>query len=146
MARIDWVRMRLENWARWCAQQSSGALGYPRQSPFVSLAARGRRAEAQIPVDNIEAAETNEAVESLKLTQSHLYHALTLTYAKGLPRHLVARRLCRAESTIKRNLEDGDHAIALWLHDRAKRRERLREQVAAQAAMRARASVDAEVD
>ena len=43
---------------------------------------------------------------------------LTLLYAMGLPRHLVAIRMCRAESTIKRQLEDADHAIARWLQDR----------------------------
>lgn len=146
MARIDWVRMRLENWARWCSQQSNGALGYPRQSTFVNLAARARRAEAVIPTDNIEAAETNEAVESLKMTQSHLYLVLTYVYAKGLPRHLVARRMCRAESTIKRNLEDADHAIALWLHERARNRDRLRAQAEAKAVLRGRIVEGADID
>ena len=57
-------------------------------------------------------------VKSLQFTQSHLYQALTLTYAKGLPRHLVAKRMCRAESTISKNLEDADHAIKRWLDDK----------------------------
>lgn len=118
MARIEWVKQRLENWAKWCQQSDSGALGYPSQSAFVRMApARGRN-EAAIPVHSLEASETDAAVKSLQLTQSHLFQAVTLTYAKGLPRHMVAKRMCRAESTINKNLEDADHAIKRWLDDK----------------------------
>lgn len=123
MARIEWVRYRLEGWSRWCMQQDSGGLGYPKQSAFARLGGKGSRAESVIPLNSIEASETNEAVESLKMTQSHLYLVLTLTYAKCLPRHMVAKKMCRAESTVKRNLEDADHAIARWLSDRKRMRE-----------------------
>lgn len=118
MARIEWVRARLENWARWCQQQDSNGLGYPTQSPFARLGGKGRRAEATIPVIDIEAAETDQAVKALRFTQSHLYQLLTLLYAQGLPRHLVAKRMCRAESTIKANLGEADHVIARWLQER----------------------------
>lgn len=118
MARIEWVRARLENWSRWCAQQENSGLGYPTQTAFARLGGKGRRSETTIPVLAIEAAETDQAVRSLQLTQSHLYQVLTLVYAKNLPRHMVATKLCRHESTIKKNLEDADHAIARWLRDR----------------------------
>lgn len=118
MARIEWVRHRLERWAAWCSQQDAGALGYPKQSAFARLGGKGSRAEAVVPISSIEASETNDAVDSLKMTQSHLYLVLTLTYAQGLPRHLVAKRMGKAESTVRRNLEDADHAVSRWLGER----------------------------
>lgn len=120
MARIKWVEHRLENWGRWSAQRESGALGYPRQSTFARMAPSGGRNEASVPVSDLDAAEIDDAVMSLQLTQSHLYLVLTLTYAKGLPRHQVAKRMCRAESTISANLGDADRAIARWLDGKRK--------------------------
>lgn len=114
MARIEWVRHKLENWGSWCQMQDDGGLGYPKQTAFARLGGRGSRAEAVIPVSSIDAAEVDRAVLSLRFTQPHLFHVLTLTYAKGLPRHMVAKQMHRADSTIKRNLEDADHAIARW--------------------------------
>jgi hypothetical protein len=64
-SRIEWVRMRLENWARWSAQRDSGGLGFPKQSAFVKLAAHGTRAEAIIPTDSVEASLTDDAVQAL---------------------------------------------------------------------------------
>lgn len=125
MARIEWVRHRLENWARWCVQSDSGGLGYPSQSAFARLGGTtAGRGESVVPLCSIDACEIQQAVDSFKGTQSHLYLVLTLIYAKGLPRHLVAKRMCRAESTIKRNLEDADHAIAHWLTERKRARDR----------------------
>lgn len=117
MARIDWVRHRLENWARWC-QGGTGPLGYPKQSAFTRLYISGGRSDSVVPISDLEASETDDAVKSLQFTQSHLYDALVLTYAKGLPRHLVAKRMCRAESTISKNLEDADYAIKRWLDNK----------------------------
>lgn len=118
MARIDWVKRRLENWARWCAQQEAGALGFPRQTTFARLAVPSGTAEAAVPVMALDASEIDDAVQSLRFTQSHLHLVLTLTYAKGLPRHQVAKRMARAESTVNANLEAADRAIARWLDDK----------------------------
>jgi len=123
MARIEWVRTRLEEWARWCQQQDNNGLGYPTQTAFARLGGKGRRAEVALPILSLEAAETDQAVKSLRFSQPHLYQMLTLLYAQGLPRHLVAKRMCRAESTIKRQLEDADHAVARWLQDRKQQAE-----------------------
>lgn len=119
MARIEWVKHRLENWARWCQQGNSSGLGYPSQSAFVRLAVPTARArEGVIPVLAIEAAETDAAVSSLQLSQSHLYLVLTYTYAKGWPRDVVAKKMSRAESTISANLEAADRAIKRWLDEK----------------------------
>lgn len=122
MARIEWVRHKLENWGSWCQMRESGSLGYPKQTTFARMGGRGSRAEAVIPVSSIDASDVDCAVQSLRFTQPHLYTVLTLTYAKALPRQLVARQMRRAESTIKRNLEDADHAIARWFSCRAQTR------------------------
>ncbi len=118
MARIEWVKQRLENWARWSQQTESGALGYPKQSAFARMGPSGGRNEGMVPVSDLEASETDDAVKSMQFTQSHLYLVLLLTYARALPRHVVARRLCKAESTVSRNLEDADRVIARWLDDK----------------------------
>ena len=118
MARIEAIKARLENWARWCQQSESGALGYPKASPFARLAPSSGRSESYVDVRSLEASETDDAVKSLQFTQSHLFMVLMLTYAKGLPRHKVARQMGKAESTINANLGDADKAIQRWLEDR----------------------------
>lgn len=119
MARIDWVKQRLENWARWCQQREAGALGYPRQSVFARLAGKGTRAESVIPVDSIDAALTDEAVQALRLDRSHLYLTLQLVYVQGRDIADAARQMQRAPSTVKAHLDAADHALALWFRERA---------------------------
>lgn len=115
MARIDGIRDRLENWARWCAKRDGGALGYPSTNILARLAGTGSSWGNVIPTNSIEASETDDAVNSLKFQRSHLYLVLTLHYVRGLPLHRVALEMHRAESTVKRNLEDADAAIQAWL-------------------------------
>jgi AraC-like DNA-binding protein len=124
MARIEWVRERLENWSRWCAQQSDGGLGFPSQSAFARLGGKGRRAEASIPVLAIDAAETDRAVRALRFKHAQLHQVVVWTYAKALPRDQVARRMSRSESTVKRLLEEADHALAAWFQDLQQRQAR----------------------
>jgi len=119
MARIEWVRHELENWARWSAEKGNGALGYPRQAAFSRLGARGSAWDStQVPTSSLRAELTDRAVKSLLLSRSHLYKVLTLHYAQGYEIHRVALKMCRAPSTVKRNLEDADHAIAAWFQER----------------------------
>ncbi len=117
MARIEWVKSRLENWARWCAQQEVGALGYPRQTTFARLSAPAG-GSSSVPIMALDASEIDDAVQSLRYTQPHLHLVLLLTYVNGLPRHQVAKRMGKAESTVSANLEAADRAIARWLDDK----------------------------
>ncbi|PQA78701.1 antiterminator Q family protein [Rhodoferax sp. TS-BS-61-7] len=119
MARIEYIRHRLEEWGRWCQQSESGALGYPSQSAFARMGPSAGRNESVVPTIALQASEIDDAVKSLQLTQSHLYLVVKLTYADGLPRHLVAKRMARADSTIKANLAAADQAISRWLEDKA---------------------------
>lgn len=121
MARIEWVRDRLENWARWHAQRSVGALGYPKASAFARLAGKGRRAEAVIPIDNVDASLTDDAVQALRWTRPHLYLTLTHIYVHGWDVKRTAVALCRAESTVQGHLGQADDALAAWFRERARR-------------------------
>lgn len=113
MARIEHIRQRLENWARWSAQRESGGLGFPKSSTFARLAGGGRN--DGIPVSSLDAMEIEDAVRSLQLTRSHLYLTLSMHYGKGMTIAKVSRHLHKAESTIKRHLEDADRAIDQFL-------------------------------
>lgn len=113
-----WIRSKLENWARWSQQRETGGLGFPRQSAFARLGASSGRSEAVVPLDDLDAAATQQAVESLRFTKSGLHMVLVLTYAKGLPRQRVARLMSCEESTVKANLLNAECALARWFEDR----------------------------
>ncbi len=121
MPRIEDMKRRLENWARWREQGASGGLGYPRQSAFVRMAPVDGSADAVIPCDEIEAAKTDEAIQTLQFTKPHLHRTATLIYLKGLSIKYAAIELGRAQSTVKANLEQLDHALQQWYTDRAER-------------------------
>ena len=129
MARIEWVRQRLENWALWHERDGGGSLGYASQSSFLSEAAETSRYRVStVPVDDVEASVTNEAVESLRPDRAHLYRALELMYLKGAGIKETARAMARAESTVHAQLGQADAYLAQWFTDRKRR---LGEQLAA---------------
>ena len=41
MARLQWIKQRLDNWARWARERESGSLGYPKQSAFMRMTPSG---------------------------------------------------------------------------------------------------------
>lgn len=127
MARIDWIKLRLENWARWHAQRGSGGLGYPSQTSFARFVVDGGTREAVIPVNDIDASETEDAVNSLRLRKSHLYLTLVHIYVNNWDIKRTAKVLVKAESTIKAHLAQADHALAAWFNERQELR-RAREQ------------------
>ncbi len=118
MARIRWVQQRLENWAAWSRTRDSGALGYPKQSAFVRLAPSGSAWGATIPPDSLDAALTDQAVQSLRFTHSHLYITLKVHYVEGFEIYRVAKQLAVAQSTIKLRLETSDAKLAEWFRVR----------------------------
>jgi hypothetical protein len=118
MARIEWIKLRLENWALWKARESSGGLGWSTQSVLLANVVDCSR-EIPLPVDEIDAEKTNQAVESLKLGRGHLYVTLQLIYIKGLGIRETGRQMARAESTVKANLDSADHALREWFNAKA---------------------------
>ena len=119
MARISWVKQKLDNWGRWCQQKDSGGLGYPSMCAFARLGGSGANSGANVPIISLDASETDRAVQSLRFSQPHLHMTVTLIYARGFPRYQVARKMAKAESTVDANLALADHAIARWFDDKA---------------------------
>lgn len=113
MARIDWVRQRLEAWARWARERESGSLGYPKRSAFLRVGSGG--AMGSQALSDGDASLTDSAVQSLRFTHPHLHKTLRHYYIDGLDIKRVATLMHKAESTIKAHLEASDHALSLWL-------------------------------
>lgn len=127
MARLERIKRRLDNWALWKARQNDAGLGFHARSILaVDVWMRGSYNGASIPHFEDEAVETDEAVTALKLGKGHLYVTLDCIYLKDLGIVQTARRMQRAESTIKAQLEQADHAIAAYLDAKAEDRERRR--------------------
>lgn len=120
MARIEWVKQRLENWALWIERGGNGARGFYTSSSFTwqVVDTSGYRG-VSIPVDEVEAAQTDLAVESLRASKGHLLRTIEVIYLKGESIRRASVELFCAESTVKARLEQIDHEIAAWL--RAKR-------------------------
>ena len=124
MARIDWVQHRLENWARWHSTMNGAGLGFASQAAFLREAVDcDGRPEARIPIDEVEASITNDAVETLKLGYGHLHQTLRLYYLRGEGIKGTARMMRRAESTIHMQLARADALLAAWFAERKRRKE-----------------------
>lgn len=126
MARIQWVKDKLDNWARWARQRESGALGYPKQSAFARLGPSSNVWGASVPVDDLDASLTDTAVQSLRTTQDHLFKTLRCHYVEGYEIKRVAIHLGVAESTIKARLDAADSSLAQWFSLRAEARKNQR--------------------
>ncbi len=136
MARIEWVKQRLENWALWKAREQGGGLGFSSTTSFLHDVDSSRYRESRVPVDEAEAWVTDLGVEAFKLGRGHLYETLRLIYLEGCGIREAARAMQRAESTIKAHLDQADNALALWFNERKRHQaeERAaREQAQAQA-------------
>ncbi len=120
MARIEWVKQRLDNWARWKEREQSHGLGFYTQSAFLRMAVdvSGMR-ETTIPTDDVEARATDEAVQSLLAEYTHLHRTLVLIYLEDTGIRVASVKLCCAESTVKARLEQADLRIATYLRLKA---------------------------
>lgn len=65
MARIEWVEYRLLNWARWKLCSGSGGLGYASVNLTDPNVGRDGYAEAAIPISDVEASSTDDAISRL---------------------------------------------------------------------------------
>lgn len=120
MARIEWVKHRLDNWARWKEREQSHGLGFYSQSAFLRVAVDGSGyRETSIPVDDVEARQTDDAVQALLIEHGHLHRTLVLIYLEDSGIRAAALRLACAESTVKARLEQADHHVATFLRLRA---------------------------
>lgn len=120
MARISYIKFRLDNWALWRIRECSGGLGYASCSVLLNEPVDGHR-ELMATVSDCDAELTNSAVESLRPARLHLYTTLQLIYIQNTGVKLAARRTGCAESTIKAHLDHADRALAAWFNEHAEK-------------------------
>jgi hypothetical protein len=120
--RIEWVALRLNNWALYKARESGGGLGFSSQASFLNEVDSSRYRESIIPIDETDASVTNDGVESLKASRPALYDCLQTYYVTG-PGGIkgTALLLGIAPSSVHANLAAADRALANWFTDRQSR-------------------------
>lgn len=126
MARLDHIHRRLVAWGAWRTRRENLGLGYPRVNILLSMGGGGAGGyrEATIPIDEIEAAETERAVESLRLVKSHLYLTLQYVYVKNEGVTGAARLMRRSRAAISAQLDQADVEIQRWLEALREQRDR----------------------
>ncbi len=128
MARLEWVDARLRNWERWCCQMQGNGLGFASQAAFLNEFPGSDR-EVRIPIDEVEASITHEAVETLREPKPRVYEVLYLVYPMGLGPNGAAKRLECSRSNVYALLEVGDKVLAAWFTERAARQALERERI-----------------
>lgn len=122
MARIEWVKAKLDNWSRWVVQRETGGSGYPKQSPFARAGGVSASTESMIPVDDIDASRTHDAVEGLRLLHSPLWLAIQCHYVgdpqaparrrRPLSTSEIADRMVLTRRAVQWRLEEADAKLA----------------------------------
>ncbi|WP_295378389.1 hypothetical protein [uncultured Pseudacidovorax sp.] len=114
---------------------AGNGLGFASQSSFLIERSLSDR-ELRIPIDEVEASITHEAVEALKTPRPHLYEVLHLVYPFGLGAGGTAKRLGCSRSNVYALLDVADRVLAAWFTERAERQAKAKE--ASEAAYRQR--------
>ena len=109
MARTEWIAQRLANWARWRLTRGGGALGYAGVNLADPNAGRDGYAETVVPTSDVEAADTEDAVQRLP---SELRATVTEYYLGAGGLELKLRRLCIAKATLHKRLDQADRLLA----------------------------------
>lgn len=111
MPRLDWVEHRLLNWARWRLAGGAGpSLGYAGVKWGDSQAGRHGYREAVIPINAVEASETDTAVMQLQPGGTRL--AVEVFYCGSGGVADKAQQLGIAEATLHKRLADAHHQLA----------------------------------
>lgn len=111
MARIEEIENRLRNWSRWREGAGGGRLNYSsvKWGPPLPKASQDPYAAAPVPINDIEASETEQAVQllpgDLKATVIEYY-----TGRGGEADHL--RQLCCAKATMYARIDRAHRLLA----------------------------------
>lgn len=127
MARIEWIEHRLLNWARWKLGEGMGLLGYAnvKYEPVVDCS--GGYEDAPIPVNAIEAGETDAAV--CRLNPPGLAKTVWEVYCGPGGLKDKARRLCCGEATIHARISQAHRHLAREFGERRRAAEAERDRV-----------------
>ena len=119
--RIEWVKARLDNWALWSERQRAGGLGFATRSVLAHCDRVDEMRQTRLPVDEVDAAVTDQAVSSLKPEHPELHRTLVLIYIDGIGIKATARVLQRDPSTVSQRLSTADRHLAGWFTARAEK-------------------------
>ena len=121
MARIERIKLRLDNWALWKARLSSNGLGFHSVNVLaVDVWSRTSYNGSSIPHHEEEAEETNRAVDALKQGKPHLFVTLDAIYMRDWGVTETARNMGKSPSTIHAHLDQVDKFIDAWLSEQAR--------------------------
>lgn len=129
MARIEWVEHRLQNWARWRMCRGAGMLGYARADLASGQTGRDGFVEASIPISDVEASETDQAIQ--RLNPPGLALTLVEVYCGRGGLKDKARRLCCSEVTVHARVDQAHRQLVRLLDEARKARESERQRVEA---------------
>jgi hypothetical protein len=117
--RIEWVMLRLNNWALYKVAEKSGSLGFASQTSYLNDAYEAGYRDSIIPIDETYASVTNDGVEAMKAARPALYECLQTYYVTG-PGGIKATALILhiAPSSVHANLAAADRVLANWFTDR----------------------------
>lgn len=131
LARIGWIEHRLNNWARWSAERASRGLGLPRQSAFLRAASAPRSASVRnsVPTNDLDALQTEQAVQALRGINGVLHAAVVHHYLRDVSGQDLADRL--GGVSVRRayqRIEEAHQALATWFNDQRAIAAKAREQ------------------
>lgn len=129
MARIEWVEERLQVWARWKIARGGGDMGYASVDLGGVNGGRSGYVTASIPMLDVEAAETDEAVEALHPGGLRLSVMEYYCGPGGIDDKLM--RLCCAKATLMKRIEQAHEQMATHFREVRDRRKAERERVEA---------------
>jgi hypothetical protein len=121
MARIEWVKNRLENWALWAAAERSGGLGFASQSALLRTGPVEQTRESRVPIDEIDASITDEAVSSLIATHRDYHQTVVGYHINGLSAIGLAGAMGIGVATVHSRLASSDRLLAAWFSARSER-------------------------
>lgn len=122
MARIEWVKNRLENWALWAAREQGGGLGFASQSVLLREDSGNAEHKARVPIDEVEASVTDQAVSSLLATHRDFHATLVAHYIQSRSAIGVAEQLGVGVATVYARLASADRLLAAWFSARSNRK------------------------
>jgi hypothetical protein len=127
MARIEWIEQRLLNWARWrVAERGGGALGYAAVRLGDADGGRSGYITASIPISDVEAAATDDAVQGLSPRRLGLTLVVVYCGSGGMAEH--AAQLACSVVTVYARVDQAHQLLAQHFRaaDAGRKAERVR--------------------